>query len=165
MPKYFIDMCGNVVKSGECEEVVAESVDESQEVGMDGGGAGEGDDASFGSAGYGAGYVGMGGVGGAGWEDEVVEGWEGGVEGVDVGFEACDVGGGDSDGDLVCLVGGAGEVGSDVEDAVLEPEECGADAGVGGEGVEEAYVGVEFVECAVGFEACGVFVGAGAADE
>ena len=102
MPKYFIDMCGNVVKSGECEEVVAESVDESQEVGMDGGGAGEGDDASFGPAGYGAGYVGMGGLWGAGWEDEVVEGWESGIEGVDVGFEACDVGGGDSDGDLEC---------------------------------------------------------------
>ena len=86
---------------------------------MDGGGGGEGCDASLGAAAYGACYVGCGcGVASAG-EDEAVDGGELRVEAVDGLLEACDVGVGDAGWEGEGSVGVAGEIAADVEEAVL----------------------------------------------
>ena len=73
MPKYFINVAINIVKSCNREEKIAETVDESQYCGVDAVEAVECDDASFGSAGHGTGHMGLCGFDGASGKHEGFE--------------------------------------------------------------------------------------------
>ena len=132
----------------------------------DGLGLGEGDEASFGAAGDGAGEVESGGEFSAAGQDEGLEFGQGLSGGVDMFFEFSDVGGGDA-GDLVGVLGieGGAEIGTEIEQAVLQLGEEGGDLVEGGSGGGEAEGGVGFVDVAVGLDAEVVFVDAGRTEE
>ncbi len=101
----------------------------------------------------------LGGFDASAGKYEAVDGGEFGVECVDHVFESCDIvvvysGGGCVGGSLRV----AGEVGSDVEETVLyELQHPAQPVVVGGVCRDDAYVAVEFVDGAVGFDAYVVF--------
>lgn len=165
LPKYFIDVLVNVVKTCENEEEIAEAVDEGDHCGIDGGNGGECYDAAFGAAADGACYVCDGCGDGAAGEDEAFDGGEPGVDGVDGVFESGYFGLRYAGGELYVAFGVAGEVASDVEKTVLYPGECVLQLGVGCAGCSESDVAVEFVDGSVGFKSGGVFCDAFASDE
>lgn len=149
---------GQVVEVAcEDEQVVGQTVDVLDDEGVDGSGGGEGDDASFGTAGDGAGHLGVAGGFGALGEDEAVLAREACFHEVDFFLKHEDVFFAEGLG-LPLAVFFGGEGGADVEEAVLDGGEGEDDLGVGNvRGDDEAEVGVEFVDGAVGFEACAVF--------
>lgn len=128
---------GEVVDvAGEDEEVVAEAVDVGEDYGVDvGSGVGEGEDVAFGASADCAGDVGVGGSDRTAGEYELAELRDHRVEEVDLVFEVAERGGGDGGfrgGGLVVggvvivgvlVAGGGGEVGSDVEEGVVDCQE------------------------------------------
>lgn len=159
--------------AGEEPEDVGEAVEEAGDFGVGDGlfGAGEVDEGAFGTAGDGAGHVGMGaceGAGGAGespaFEFEGAVGFEEG----DFFIEPGDCGGGDGVGVGVGVAlfetGRGGDFSHEVDEPALD---LGADfGGLGAAGVdaEEAEGGVEFIDVSEGVDA-GVFFGDAVAEE
>ena len=89
------------------------------------------------------------------WQNEVLEGWQLGIDGIDGLFDGFNHGRGD---DVawpdVALGGVGGEVASEDEELVLHVGEE-LDVGVeGAVGDEQSDLGAEFIDCAVGFESC-----------